>query len=72
MSNEIKSRLEKEREKLDKLEKERIAAWGPPPAQKLPCLQWEADWAPKNYHSAFQRWDAQRLVVLQLEKQLAR
>jgi hypothetical protein len=60
-----------ERTKLSALAEERKAAWGPPPAQALPCLQWECDWAPKNYHSAFQRWDARRMVVFHLEREIA-
>lgn len=52
-------------------ETERKAAWNPPPAQQLPCFQWECQWAPHNYHMAFGRWQQACAELRHLERQLA-
>jgi len=62
-------RIEQARAEIAELEAARKAAWYPPPAQSLPCLQWECDWGPKNFHMAFQRWQQARDALRALERE---
>lgn len=63
------ARIEQARAELAEREAERKAAWYPPPRQPLPCFEWECDWGPKNFHSAFQRWEQARDHLRALERE---